>query len=84
MTERVDARTLLLNRLIAGVSAAFLLVFLATKRDYWGVAFMTLAFLWLALHAPSEDLIWPKTARRVVAMMLALLGVVATWLTLRA
>jgi hypothetical protein len=84
MTQRAHARTVLLNRLIAVPSAAVVLVYLATKRDYWGVAFMTLAFLWLGLNAPSEDLAWPKTARRVVVAMLALLGVVATWLTLRA
>lgn len=83
MSEALTPREMRLNRWIAGAGGLLIIGNCVRKHDYWGVAFGTFVFAWVALRYPFNDLPWANRAKRVVEVAFAATAVAAIWFTIR-
>ena len=83
MSQVLTPKAMRLNRWIAGVGGLIFIGNCVRTHDYWGAAFGTLAFLWVALRFPLSDRAWATTGKRTIEVVFAATALAAVWITIR-
>lgn len=83
MSEALTRNDMRLNRWILGMTGLLFIGNCARRHDYWGVAFGTIIFVWVALRFPFNDLSWASKGKRIAEVAFVATSVAAIWFTIR-
>jgi hypothetical protein len=83
MSRALTRNAMRLNRWIAGVGGVLFISNCLRALDYWGAAFGTLVFVWVACRFPFSDRPWATAGRRTAGVAFVATALAAIWFTIR-